>query len=379
MLLPRPHILVLLFSLYLAHLASQRELPSVHGSANAAEVAAFRVIDEFEGKLSLDWKPLRPAPTHFSLTKRPGKLVVTTQAGSMNRQSRPDTKPLTKNVFLVDNPSSEGPGFVSTTRLDTFHPTTHWQQAGLLLFDDEDNYLKFVLEYNTRHGGRIWNLFREVNAESKAATIEVAHDRCPSVWLRVTTRGAFHEFATSTDGETFTAHGELPWGDGSPAKIGLLATNGSNRAADEIDACFDFFEVRSLTAEEMNEPHYVERQKLKGSWKVVSSETDGKLDDVALSRVVFTGAKVTVEEGEQSLDIEYALDLSKKDKQLLLSSFIGQRGRQVKGIYAIENAGLTICLSLRPGSDAPSEFETEAGDGRMLLRLKRTDSPPRLP
>lgn len=288
--------------------------PQYRNTTTAAEsdpAIEFRMLDEFDGKLALEWKPLREDPSHFSLTKHPGKLTITTQFGSMHQRR---DRPQTKNVFLLDNPSSGRDGFVAIACLESFKPTTNWHQAGLMLFDDEDNYLKFVLELNNRteHAtgvGPIFNLLREVDGGS-SITKTLIEDEVPRrVWLRLTVRGSHHEYATSTDGETFTVHGELPWGDGSPKQIGLMATNGSNASASEIDAQFDSFEVRSLTPDEMNEPKYVERRKLAGPWKVTSCQIGGKnLENAPLSRFVFAEGKVTIEEKEKSLQAEYTLD-----------------------------------------------------------------------
>jgi len=342
--------------------------------AQPTQPAEFRMLDEFDGKLALDWKPLRPDPSHFSLTKHPGKLAITTQFGSMHMKR---DRPQTKNVFLLDNPSSEQRGFVATACLESFQPTTNWHQAGLMLLDDEDNYLKFVLEFNnhTEHPagvGPIFNLLREVDGGSSITKTLIEGEVPGKLWLRLTTRGSHHEYATSTDGETFTVHGELPWSDGSPKQIGLMATNGSNAEAEEMDAQFDSFELRSLTPAELNEPRFVERRKLAGPWKVKSCQISGKsFEDAPLSRFIFAESKVTIEEKERELEAEYTLGISEKPKQLTLSSFLGQMSGQVRASYSLEGNALSICFAVRPGADAPGEFETKKGDGRLLVTLER--------
>jgi uncharacterized protein (TIGR03067 family) len=342
----------------------------------AAATTSFRMIDEFDGQLSLDWKPLRPDPTHYSLSKSAGKLTVTTQFGSMHQRR---DRPLTKNVFLVDRPPAQRDGFVVSTCLEGFQPTLTWHQAGLILLDDEDNYMKFVVEFNNRteHAagvGPIWNLLREVDGQSSITKTLIEGEVSPKVWLRLTTRGGFHEYATSTDGETFSVHGELPWGDGAPKSIGLMATNGGSETASEIDACFDFFELRSLTAEERNDARFLARQQLVGTWKVTGCEIAGKsFQKAPLSQFVFTEATVVVQEKERQLQSEFSLDVSKEPRQLVLSSFLGQTGRQVQAIYELERDTLKICFALQPETAAPSEFKTADGDSRMLVQLQRLE------
>jgi hypothetical protein len=62
----------------------------------------------------------------------------------------------------------------------------------------------------------------------------------------LTKRGGDYECAASADGSTFAVFGARPWGSGAPKKIGILAKNGPNENAPEIDARFDFFELRSV-------------------------------------------------------------------------------------------------------------------------------------
>ena len=50
------------------------------------------------------------------------------------------------------------------------------------------------------------------------------------------------------DGKSFRAHGTLSWGDRAPKWVGLMAFNGARSSAPEIDASFDFFEVRAIPA-----------------------------------------------------------------------------------------------------------------------------------
>ena len=63
--------------------------------------------------------------------------------------------------------------------------------------------------------------------------------------MRIAKRGNRYEYLTSTDGKSFQSHGEVEWGDGSPKQIGILAKNGGSKDASELDANFEFFELRA--------------------------------------------------------------------------------------------------------------------------------------
>lgn len=201
----------------------------------------IRLFEPFEGHLTLDWKPVRPDPTHVSLTKNPGRLTITTQPGGMWE----DTGREAKNLYLVRTPMAQGGDFVLTTCIESFRPTMKWQQAGLLIYDD-DNYLKCAMEAGD--GNPRLALVRESDGEAQSE-IDQTGIETEKVWIRIIKRGKTYERAYSIDGRRFVSAGEVDWGDGIPKRIGLFAKNGTGSET-EIDAAFDFFEVRSLTPTE---------------------------------------------------------------------------------------------------------------------------------
>ena len=87
--------------------------PSGHAGDGKGEPDGIRFLafDDFDGRLGLNWKPVRPDPSHVSLTKEPGKLTITTQRGSIHGEELKD--PFgegiqAKNLYLIDNPLAEG-------------------------------------------------------------------------------------------------------------------------------------------------------------------------------------------------------------------------------------------------------------------------------
>ncbi len=221
-------------------------------------------LDPFDGRLALDWKPLRPDPAHVSLGKHPGALTITTQRGTIYGSYRSAEAVRPRNVYLIDNPLPPGTDFTLTTRVVGFRPNAPFQQAGLVLYDDDDNYLKYVYEYE-------WMVFGKVPGDALQAVAggavvaarpvgecfavvhEVggkawnAHAPAPpgvgAVWLRVTYRGGRYDFAFSTDGERYVTQVSTDW-PGGPRSLGLIAKNGGI-VAPEIDARFDFFELKT--------------------------------------------------------------------------------------------------------------------------------------
>jgi uncharacterized protein (TIGR03067 family) len=191
----------------------------------------------------------------------------------------------------------------------------------------------------------------------------------------LTLRGNHYDFSSSKDGETFVAHGELPWGEGAPGNIGLLATNGGTLSTADIEACFDFFEIRALTPGEADEPRFAERRGLAGPWDVVACQIGGKmLEETAFTGFSFSDTRVTVREKQKALELDYALDLSEEPKRLTLSGSLGRGGGPLDCIYSRTGDTLKICLNLQPGMAVPTKFEAGEGDGRMLLTLNRAPS-----
>lgn len=205
----------------------------------------FLAYEGFGGKLRLNWQPVRSDPTHVSLTKHRGKLTITTQRGTIHGDEKAAGEPSAKNLFLIDNPLSKDADFVMTTCVSGFTPTAAYQQAGLLCYDDDDNYAKFSYEYNWEKGdGQRFILVVETEAKPQHFPAEEVSN-LKRIWLRLTKHGKSYEYATSTDGKSFTVHGAQEWGDGAPKKLGLVAKNGGPDGIPEVEVCFDFFELRS--------------------------------------------------------------------------------------------------------------------------------------
>ena len=86
--------------LVLTGLAFWKTIPE--GEAEAAQEQEPKILafDGFDGKFGLDWKILNPDPSHYSLSKNPGMLTITTQEGAFARSSANY-----KNLFLISCPA----------------------------------------------------------------------------------------------------------------------------------------------------------------------------------------------------------------------------------------------------------------------------------
>ncbi|WP_020469965.1 DUF1349 domain-containing protein [Zavarzinella formosa] len=206
------------------------------------------VHDDFDGKLTLDWKVIRPDPTHVSLKKVPGSLVITTQRGSIHGKEKEDAVSegtQAKNIHLIEIPFAKEADWVTTTCVNGFEPDTSYQQAGLIVYTDDDNYLKWNYEFDWAKGsGQRFIAVVETAGEPTHIIPQANDSGLKKYWLRLTKRGNKYAFDWSPDGDKWTPGGESTWGDGHPKRVGLIAKNGGNKEAPERDAAFEFFDLK---------------------------------------------------------------------------------------------------------------------------------------
>lgn len=217
-----------------------------------AGAGADTLYDGFNGKFALDWKVVRADADHVSLKKVPGALVITTQRGDIHGKEKDD--PLSeglraKNIHLVEIPFAKDKNWVATTCVSEFEPTTTYQQAGLIVYDGDDDYLKWDYEYDYAMGkGQRFMLVAESDGVPAHETPTATESGLKKVWLRLTKQGDRYEYSWSKDGDKWTVGGTRTWGTGEPKRVGIIAKNGGNKEAPEIDATFRFFELKAVTA-----------------------------------------------------------------------------------------------------------------------------------
>jgi uncharacterized protein (TIGR03067 family) len=343
----------------------EMSLPGDETTVSVADPLPLRLYDEFDGKFELDWSVVRPAPTHVSFTRKPGKLTITTQEGSIYRANTPSAK----NLHLIRNPVADGSDFVLTTCIESFAPTMAYQQAGLLVYDDDDNYLKCDIEFG-RSTVRFMFL-RETDGEAISDLDRTGVDQ-ERTWIRIIKRGKAYERSYSADGRTFVSAGAEEWGDGDPKWIGLFAKN-ATQGADETDAAFDFFEFRSLTSAKGDDAPFTEEEGLAGTWAVVSLERNGKrVEDLPYLCLTFDGREVIVHEDSKLTRMQYTLDATRQPELMMAPPLLGPHGETVSAAYSVDGNELQICYDPRPGSTMPSRLETNPGDARFLFTLRRS-------
>lgn len=165
-------------------------------------------------------------------------LTITTEKGAFSSE---DSKP--QNVFMM---SALG-DWVAQTKVEfDVTPSESNQQAGLIIYEDDDNYIRFVYERPTSGSTnvvRVYNVVDGVQSQSNSANLASQ----TSIYLQIVKEGNTYTFKYSVDGIEWTTFGTtLRIGYALP-QIGLYATNGDTDAA-SISATFENLLVFELSA-----------------------------------------------------------------------------------------------------------------------------------
>jgi regulation of enolase protein 1 (concanavalin A-like superfamily) len=186
--------------------------------------------DEFDGVLGPGWeRTVRAEGARHAVVD--GALVVPTYTGGVAAAP------------LLQQPLSDGAWQVTTKVALT--PTQNFQQAGLLLYASDADYVK--LDLGKASPGRVVEF---VSAGTRPSTTQQRSD-ATEAWLRLTSDGREIEASVSYDGATFTTLGSRMSAttDAGAARFGYVgpyAFRGSTAAA-EIPARFDWLRFSPST------------------------------------------------------------------------------------------------------------------------------------
>ena len=214
------------------------------------------LFEDFNDILALNWKIFGNDPCNWSLKTVPGSLTITTQDGTFER-SRTDGN----NLFLVSFPVVPTKDFQVTTCISNYYPVNLWNQAGLMLWQDEDNFFKLVYEFGegpppNNEVKLLFTAALEFYGYPTYGWFET-EQFSQKMWLRIIKRGDRYELYYSTDGKTFnpmevllpavlTKDNKIPGTFFKLKYMGLFANNGSAYDTPQVDASFDFFEFKVL-------------------------------------------------------------------------------------------------------------------------------------
>ncbi|PSL06993.1 PKD domain-containing protein [Haloactinopolyspora alba] len=329
------------------------------------------------------------------LAVQDGHLVLPATSTDIYGTNNTDTP----NIVLQDLPDGE---FTATAKL-TMQAYRAYQQAGLVIYGDDDNYAKMVLQGRdtgaSNPAARIFQFIREENGEPNEVgdsnTAQLGADYPDTVWVRYTSDGSNLRAAYSADGETFTEMPQTKSLDGiTDPKIGLIALAGTDQPAGE--ARFDHFQITPDDTAPAAEPNdEFDGTALDGCrWSVLRPDESGyRVADGALE--IDTSDGDIYEDGNSGPSnfvlqpapegdewtIETKVDGSAFDEQYQQGGLIvyGDDGNYVKFDYVVDNAAgdpvsprLELRSEVGDAVQTPQPSVTELDQAIWHLRLTRS-------
>jgi PKD repeat protein len=218
--------------------ASATVLTTVYGASCTPGV--YR--DNFNGnELGAAWSVVRRDAT---LVVNNGVVTIPTQAGDLYQ-----TANSAKNIVL--RPAPAGP-FTITAKVNQ-KGLVQYQQAGIIVYGDDDNYVKFDRTASNTPANPNTEFFEFIQEQAGTPrnqtadrTAVLAADFPNDFYIRVNWDGTNLTASYSADGTAFTAAGRASTAMPANAQIGFFAL--SNAAATTVDAAFDWWQVEGTNA-----------------------------------------------------------------------------------------------------------------------------------
>ncbi len=184
------------------------------------------------------WTILNEDPANYSVEAGKGLRLPTLQGDIYQDGSS------WKNVFLQE---AFGDWDIVSKVYYPAAPSADYQQQALLVWQDENNYIKLDMEYGSWAGGLYVQMGSEVNGTfsgSYQARLTNISPGTPdfTIYFRIKKTGNSYEGFYSLDGVNYTRLGKIDLELKNP-KIGLFATKNSNNAT--IDTYCQYIEVLS--------------------------------------------------------------------------------------------------------------------------------------
>lgn len=224
----KPKFVCLIGAVILAIGAAGALPATLPASGETVATSSTPWTDDFSStSLESRWSWIREDPTRWSLSARPGFLRLTTQRNFSN----------INNLLVQNMPVGD---YELETRV-LFAPSENYQIAGLLVYQDDSNFLTLGRAFcdtpppQCVNNGIYFDRIEGGVFSNYAMTIPVSGE----AYLKLIRQGKVYTGYVSTDGINWTMVGAHTVTI-TPTKIGLKASN-QIQGTTEISADFDFF------------------------------------------------------------------------------------------------------------------------------------------
>lgn len=190
--------------------------------------------DDFNETLDPGWGWVREDPRNWNLTALPGSLQINVAGGYVAAHTNPN---------LLLRPAPEG-NFQIETQI-TFRPTRNYQFAGLIIYENDSNFIQAGRAYCSSIGCAGAGLYLDYYKNGVIVKPDFGQpfgDIDPLL-LRLSRREDMYTFEASTDGKVWFIIGSHT-SEMQPLQIGLVT--GQRMRGENPPALFEYFEVRSL-------------------------------------------------------------------------------------------------------------------------------------
>ena len=221
------------------------------------------VSDEFKSSsLGSEWSWVRENKANWSLSKKSGSLDITGAAGDITSENNN-----AENVLLQ---SANTDWTIQSKVVGTRVPSGS-ENAGILAYQDDDNFVKLVYRAGRRRGGfgrtpgtpteqpgSVELIVENDGYENSVATFNLEGDSNNSVVLKLVKKGNVYTASCSPNGKKFQAVGtaDIMLKD---VKAGIIACNGvasrgrnnfrfnqqSNQPEAPFEVAFDYFHIKN--------------------------------------------------------------------------------------------------------------------------------------
>lgn len=192
------------------------------------------VFNDFTGmtgeELKNNWDIVREDAELWKLVKGNGLVLKNARPGLYGHGGD------CKNIFLTD--VTTGGDYTVETKINLSQPlTADWQQFVLLVYLDDDNYIKMNYGMNSDTGCQF--LFEKDGSEQKSFGTSAS---AQTVWLRISKSGNMYTGYYSTDGSNFIQVGKEIIASLDGARLGFAAHNDGGEAP-VIDFTVEYLNV----------------------------------------------------------------------------------------------------------------------------------------